>query len=221
MTKNTTTSLPKNRVLHGDCIDLMRGLPSESVDFVLTDPPYIVRYTSRDGRKIAGDDTTDWIKPAFEQVYRLLKPDSYVVSFYGWNAVEHFMRGWKHAGFVPVSHFVWHKRYASKSGFTRAHHENAYLLAKGNPPKPDKPLSDVLPWRYSGNSYHPTQKPVMALLPLVETFCPPGGIVLDPFAGSASTAVAAKKCGRNFLCIEKDGTYYGIARRRLGLTDDA
>ena len=65
------------------------------------------------------------------------------------------------------------------------------------------------------NRLHPTQKPLPVLLPLVETFSLPGGLVLDPFAGSGSTLVAAKMLGRAYLGIELDAGYHAIASRRL------
>jgi site-specific DNA-methyltransferase (adenine-specific) len=94
-------------------------------------------------------------------------------------------------------------------------HECAYLLVKGNPEKPANPPSDVLPWRYSGNKLHPTQKPVSALIPLIEAYSVPGATVLDPFGGSGSTAVAARRCGRRFMLFEKDNAYFEMAKRRL------
>jgi site-specific DNA-methyltransferase (adenine-specific) len=97
----------------------------------------------------------------------------------------------------------------------RGHHETAYLLAKGVPRLPEQPISDVIPWVYSGNKLHPTQKPVAVLLPLVETFSPSGGLVLDPFAGSGSTLEAARSLGRRFLGIELDAGYHAVASRRL------
>ncbi len=48
--------VPAGGVIHGDCIRHMRSLPGASVDFVLTDPPYITRYRERGGRRVAGDD---------------------------------------------------------------------------------------------------------------------------------------------------------------------
>jgi adenine-specific DNA-methyltransferase len=128
---------------------------------------------------------------------------------------ETFMRAWKQAGFRPVGHIVWRKDYASKTGFLQARHEQAYLLAKGQPPCPDKPLCDVQPWTYSGNRHHPTQKAVAVIDPLIRTFCEPGDLVLDPFLGSGTTALAARACGRRYLGIEKDEGFCAIARRRL------
>ncbi len=62
---------------------------------------------------------------------------------------------------------------------------------KGRPRLPQNPLPDVLGWKYSGNRHHPTEKPVTSLQPLIESFTHPNAIVLDPFAGSGSTCVAA------------------------------
>jgi DNA modification methylase len=63
-------------------------------------------------------------------------------------------------------------------------------------------LPDVLSWRYTGNDLHPTQKPVMAMAPLIFAFSEPHDIVLDPFAGSGTTAVAARLFGRRYIANE-------------------
>ncbi len=204
-----------NKIIYGDCIDIMRTMPSASVDLIVTDPPYLVNYTSRDGRTVAGDSSAHWLKPAFAEVYRVLKPNHFMVSFYGWNKVERFMYAWKDAGFTPVSHLVFVKDYHSKEGFAKSCHENAYLLAKGNPAKPSNPPRDVLAWEYTGNVLHPTQKPVMALTPLIQAFSQVGDIVLDPFAGSGTTAVAAQQLNRKYIGIEKVWRYCKVARNRL------
>lgn len=94
-------------------------------------------------------------------------------------------------------------------------HEQAYLLAKGNPPLPASPPSDVLPWKYTGNCLHPTQKPVESLTPLIQAYSKPQEMVLDPFAGSGSTGIAAWQSGRRFMLIEKDLGYYQAACERL------
>jgi len=205
-----------NTLIHGDCINVLPGIPSASVNFILTDPPYLVNYRPRDGRKVAGDDNAAWLKPAFAQMHRVLKADGFCFSFYGWPHADRFMEAFRAAGFRPVGHFSFPKRYTSSVGHVRCQHECAYLLAKGNPGRPQNPLGDVIEWKdNTGNRLHPTQKPVSILLPLVETYSAPSGIVLDPFAGSGSTLAAAKMLGRPYLGIERDGKYHAIASRRL------
>ena len=125
------------------------------------------------------------------------------------------MYAWKDAGFYPVGHFVFVKDYHSKAGFVRSHHENAYLLAKGNPRTPYSAPRDVLDWEYTGNVLHPTQKPVMAITPLIEAFSQAGDIVLDPFIGSGTTTVAAVEQGRRYIGIEKVWRFCKTARDRL------
>lgn len=205
----------QNMLLNGDCLDVLPRLPAHSADFVLTDPPYLVNYKDRSGRSIANDVRDDWLAPAFSEISRVLRPDSLCVSFYGWTRVDIFMSAWRRAGLRPVGHIVFAKPYVSNAKFVGYRHESAFLLAKGNPVLPAEPPPDVLPWKYSGNKLHPTQKPVSSLVPLIKAFCPEGGIVLDPFAGSASTCVAALECGRHFVGIELDPTYYAAAHDRL------
>jgi DNA modification methylase len=204
-----------NGVTCGDCIDVMAHLPARSIDFVLTDPPYLVRYHDRSGRRVMNDDNDAWLKPAFAQIYRVLKPDSLCVSFYGWNKTDVFMAAWRDAGFRIVGHIVFRKRYASSARHLSYTHESAYLLAKGFPAFPDRPPPDVIDWHYSGNRLHPTQKPVQSLKPLISAFTKPGGIVLDPFSGSGSTLVAARELGRQFIGIDLDPDHHRTATHRL------
>src|ERR1700688_3162176 len=89
-------------VLQGDCVDVMRRIPSNGIDFVLTDPPYFTRYRSRDGKNVRNDDNDRWLAPAFQHVYRVMKFDSFCVSFYGWNKAELFLSAWRSAGFSIV-----------------------------------------------------------------------------------------------------------------------
>ena len=103
-----------NRVINADCLDVLPELPSRSVDFVFTDPPYLTRYCDRSGRTVANDDQSSWVKRAFAQIYRVLKDRRFCVSFYGWSKVDQFFTAWRAAGFYPVAHLVWAKRYASR-----------------------------------------------------------------------------------------------------------
>ena len=208
--------MPINSILNADCLDALAALPAASVDFILTDPPYLVNYKSRDGRTVPNDDNDRWLMPAFHRMHRVLKDDSFCVSFYGWPKADLFLTAYRAAGFRVAAHFAFPKRYTSTTGYVRYQHECAHLLVKGTPWARTDTIGDVIDWTYSGNRYHPTEKPIQVLLPLIETFCPSGGLVLDPFAGSGSSLLAAKALGRRYLGIELDAGYHAIAARRLG-----
>ena len=86
-------------------------------------------------------------------------------------------------------------------------------------PRTANPLSDVVPWsENTGNKLHPTQKPIAILKPFIESYSPVGGTVLDPFAGSGSTLLAAKMLGRKWLGVEMDAKYHAVASERLRLS---
>jgi site-specific DNA-methyltransferase (adenine-specific) len=73
------------------------------------------------------------LKPAFKEMFRVLRRDGFAVSFYGWPHVDRFMQAWREAGFRIAGHFVFPKRYTSSEKYLRYQHECAYLLVKGNP----------------------------------------------------------------------------------------
>jgi adenine-specific DNA-methyltransferase len=206
-----------NTVINADCLTVLPEIPSHNIDLVITDPPYLVNYQPRDGRTCLNDTNAHWLRPAFNEMYRVLKADSFLVTFYGWPWIDLFMKVWKEIGFRPVSHLVWSKSHSSRDGYTKSYHEVGFLLAKGRPPKPQNPIPDVLPWEYTGNKYHTNEKPVIALKPIIETCSKLGDIVLDPFAGSGTTGVAAKECDRNFILIEKVLQHWQVAKRRVDL----
>ena len=208
-----------NGVLYlGDCVRRMRAMKNGSVDFVLTDPPYGVNYKDRTGRSIQGDVELDWLKPAFKEMYRVLRPNSFAVSFYGYNRIADFSAAWQAAGFEMVGHFTFAKHYASNRGrgYTSRRHENAYLLVKGRPVSPTNPPNDVLRWgRYTGNRLHPTQKPIEPLCELIKAYSKPGQVVLDPFSGSGSTAEAAVREGRRFIGVDLEPRFFQASAQRL------
>lgn len=174
-----------------------------------------MNFRDRDGRRLQNDTDDNWLKPAMAEAYRVLKYNRLMLCFYGWSRVEKFIEAWRSAGFRPVGHVVFQKSYTSKASFLKYQHEQAYLLAKGNPPLPTNPLSDVRRLVYTGNKLHPTQKAAMSLVPLIRTFSLPGEVVLDCFCGSASTCAAALLTGRKYIGIEMDPDYYEIARQRM------
>jgi site-specific DNA-methyltransferase (adenine-specific) len=205
-------------IYHADCRDLLPRLPDGCVDFVLTDPPYLVNYTGRwdgDRQPIAGDADPSWLLPVFREVWRVMKDNTLCLSFYGWPQAERFLTTWKALGFRPVSHLAFVKRVWGLGRFTRGQHETAYLLAKGRPARPAQAVSDAVPWEREAESFHPNQRPVAALVPFILAYAPENGLVLDPFMGSGSTLRAAKDCGCRAVGVEVERAYCELAARRM------
>lgn len=209
-----------SRFVLGNCIDVMTRIPDNAIDFILTDPPYLVGFRDRSGRTIAGDKTDEWLQPACNEMYRVLKrrADGELLrleprrSLYGRLEKCGIQRCWSPG---------LHQNYTSKAAYVGYRHECAYILAKGRPRLPQNPLPDVLGWKYSGNRHHPTEKPVTSLQPLIESFTHPNAIVLDPFAGSGSTCVAALQSGRRYIGIELLEQYHRAGQQRLAAVQRA
>ena len=205
-------------IYHADCLALMPKMAPDSFDCVLTDPPYLVGYTGRWDSglsQIVGDNDPTWVRVAFEEIWRLMKPDTFCVSFYGWPHADIFLGIWKSIGFRPVSHLAFVKNHIGLGRMSRGKHETAYLLAKGKPPIPQTVLSDVIDWQREELTFHQNQKPVASLVKLLTSFCPDNGVVLDPFMGSGSTLRAAKNLRLSEVGIEIELKYCRTAARRM------
>ncbi|MEO0782298.1 MAG: DNA methyltransferase [Pseudomonadota bacterium] len=204
-----------NQIIHGNSAEVLAQLKEGSIDLVVTDPPYLVNYRDRDGRSLKNDDNPDGVLPVFAPMARAMKQNSYAICFAGWSALPEFTNAWKEAGLRIVGEIVWRKDYASRKGFTQYCHESAYVLAKGRPALPQRPLPSVMDWTYSGNKSHPTEKAVEVIAPLIRCFSKPRDLICDPFSGSGSTSVAAALGGRDYLGIDIDAKHVATAKTRL------
>ena len=111
----------------------------------------------------------------------------------------------------PVSY-----THLTKAAFAPSH-ENIVFAVKGKYSFPGSRPKDLVtfPKINSSKMVHPTEKPVGLLANLISSVTKPGDLILDPFAGSGSTLVAAKKTGRRFIGIELDDEYFSTAQRRI------
>jgi adenine-specific DNA-methyltransferase len=203
---------------HGDCQEILPELDTESFDLVLTDPPYLVSYSGRWSSEwgiIEGDTDQSWVNPVYRELWRVLKPDSLCISSYGWPSADVFFEAWCLTGFRPVSVIVLIKGRWGLGYFTRAQHEQAYVLAKGRPRKPEAAISDVLVWDDISQQVHPNQKPLGVISRLISTYSIEKAAILDPFCGSGATLVGARNLARRAVGIEIDERYCEFAARRL------
>ena len=181
-----------NKVILGDCLEVMKGIPDKSIDLVLTDPPY-----------------PDYFQEEYqykEGILNYLKTfDCRQIIF--WTAKDNF----------PLNHtaiHIWDKKVGAGSWYERIFERNGgkeykvfrhYLIN-----------SDVAAkFTRDTNFPHPSQKPLALIRELVSIFSNEGDIILDPFLGSGTTAVACKQLNRNFIGIEISEKYCEIARKRL------
>lgn len=202
--------LPLNTVILGDCLEVMKTFPDKSVDLVLTDPPYGIGI---DGQKLSvssnpkhnrksheflGWDSGIPSKEYFDEIIRVSKNQ---IIFGGNYFVEHLSEG--HKGWI-----VWDK---GQHGLTMSDGELAYSSF-------DRPLRIFTFNRVEilkDGALHPTMKPLELFREIIGNYSYEGGVILDPFGGSCTTAVAAKQLNRNFICIEKEPKYVAICNERL------
>lgn len=209
-----------NKIIQGDCREILRQVPDESVDLLLTDPPYGMRYLAKAGsRPIVGDDDLSWFAPVIRECYRVLKPNTHAYLFCNEYGLATFRAEMAAAGFKVKRLLVWVKDqhtagdlagdYANRTEYLLFGHKGRRLL-KGHRD------ANVLFFKRAGHRRdHPTEKPEDMLRYLIQKSSTPGELVLDPFAGSGTTCRAAKDLGRRYLGIEIDSRYVEIARRRV------
>ena len=212
----------ENKLIHGDSLTVLRQMEPESVDAIITDPPYGINYVSPTGARIQ-NDTAPFIWFLYD-AFRVLKPGSSgrgtLVCFTRWDVQQVFIDAIRLAGFIVKSEVIWDKIQHGmgdlKSQFAPSH-ENIIFAVKGKFSFPGHRPKDLITHRKLPGSQmiHPTEKPVPLLADLITAVTKPGDLILDPFAGSGSTLVAAKKTGRRFTGIELDNVHYVNAQRRI------
>lgn len=213
-------------IWHGDALDIMPTLPAGSVHAVVTDPPYVIGAVSAGniGAKSGGwadyMNSALWFTAWYRQVDRLLKSAGSFWTFCNWRSLPVVMRAALDAGLPVTSLMVWDKEWIGPGGSIglRPSYEMCALMAQPEFTVKDRAIPDV--WRCKVGSYkpngHPAEKPVPLVARILATCqIPPGGLVLDPFLGSGTTAIAAQALGLRFVGIEAEERWCELAATRL------
>ena len=219
------------RLYHGDAMRVLNALPPESVQAVITDPPYGIAYQSawrtdkaKRHAKIAGDDLPCvWWLPA---AARCLSVGGCLVCFCRWDVAEAFRSAIGWAGLDVVAQLVWDRMVHGMGDLTgepAPQHDLMWFAVKGRYALPGRrPTSVYREQRLSGDELtHPCEKPVGLMADIASDFAPPDGTVLDPFMGSGTTGIGCMQTGRKFIGCELDPTHYATALRRLRHADGA
>jgi len=206
----------------------MKKMEDNSVDLVLTDPPYGINFSPQrknakekfgviDNDEKQGKDWVEWFEPICKETYRILKDDSVAYFFCGFNPYYYYSV-LQSCGFEIKANIIWVKDNFGLGYHFRRQYEQVLVGFKGKPPTPEKAMSDVIfaDKVLGAKLVHSCQKPVDLCQKLIEQYSIPSNLVFDPFMGSGTTGVAALKLKRNFLGIEIDSNYFEIAKKRIG-----
>lgn len=220
------------------CFELLASLENKSIDLVLIDPPYdISRPTNFQSGEETGKDTDrfrismdfgEWDKNftgleiVIRECFRVLKDGGTMICFYDLWKIETLKSYLEAAGFVQIRFIEWIKTNPvpinSKINYLTNSREVAVLGVKKSKPTFHSEYDNGI-YRYpicqDKGRFHPTQKPLALIADLINKHSNEGEIVLDCFAGSCTTGVAAVLNNRQFIGCELDAEYYEKAVQRL------
>ncbi|TFG30815.1 site-specific DNA-methyltransferase [Candidatus Thorarchaeota archaeon] len=200
----------------------MKGLPKSSIDLIVADPPFGIDFDgmssvyNRDDSLVVpgyeeakgsyGEFTKDWIA----QLPRIMKKDASAYIFSGWTNLDAILAGAREAGLTTLNHLIWHYPFGvyTKRKFVTSHY-HILLLAKNTKSyyfnKIENYPEDV--WivkrKYrTGRAKNSTKLPLEVVTKCIDFSSQPGDVVLDPFMGNGTTAVAARASFRHFIGFE-------------------
>ena len=211
-----------------DCLNIMKQIENESIDLIVTDPPYLIKYKTNHRKnkdhdfcsEILNDDNEQLIIDYIRECYRILKNNTAMYMFCNCDKVDFFKQELENAGFKIKNMIIWVKNNWTagdlKAQFGKQY-EIIFLVNKGRKCFNGKRITDV--WMFdkiSGKKQlHQNQKPVDLLKQCILKHSDENDIIFDGFMGSGSTGVACIETGRKFIGVELDKKYFEIAKERI------
>ena len=199
----------------------MSRMGSQSIDLMITDPPYGMNFRSNHRAKryesIHWDDNLDWLEDWSEEAHRVLKRNSHVYMFCSFHNVDMFKQSLEQY-FTIKNILIWEKNNTSMGdlkGDYAPKYEMILFATKGRRLLNGRRDANILKFSRTGNRLHPTQKPEQLISYLINKSSEKDEIVYDPFVGSGTTALSALNLGRRYIGSEINEDYYKISLDRI------
>tara|TARA_R100001530_G_scaffold23993_2_gene19535 strand:+ start:8862 stop:9542 length:681 start_codon:yes stop_codon:yes gene_type:complete len=216
-----------NKLYHGDALKIMAEFKDNSIDLIITDPPYSVAdggagmYKKRNNNnvmKLAQENIVFEQIPKFKNyiniLYRILKNNAHAYIMINNSNLKHFLEEIEKSKFELCQILIWEKSTKIFNPYFMLNHEFILLLRKG--------YKNINNYKYSSvikipikKKHHLTEKPIRLMEIFIEASSKENNIILDPFMGSGTTGVGAKRNNRKFIGIEIDKKYFDIAEKRI------
>lgn len=214
---------------NGDCLEIMKQIPDNSIDLVLTDPPYGIDFLSNrtdNHRKIENDKYEDFsvLYPKWLSEFKRVLTDTGCCCCGGGGKTpvsQEFTLEAIKQGFYLIQTVIWDKGTIGLGWHYRPSYETIVVLSKSKDKynwfTDRKDISNIV---RIGNIIpqkgdHPTPKPLALMMHFLLLHSKKNDLVLDCFMGSGTTGVACEKLKRKFIGIEIDEKYYKIAQDRI------
>ncbi|MEM5799639.1 MAG: DNA methyltransferase [Candidatus Aenigmatarchaeota archaeon] len=203
-----------NKIICGDCLELIKKIPNNSIDMILTDPPY-----GLNKKGVYNDVDLGIFYKSLPEFHRVLKEDSWFVAFFSTKFLPYIFKNNPFTYFWQVVLYCPEGMVKSPIGITKF--MSCFIFKKGNPKlvQRNKDIFIDTPGKMiepdEGFINHPTPKPKHFIKEILRMLSKEGDLILDPFIGSGSTAIACKQLGRNFIGFEINQNYVKIANNRL------
>jgi DNA modification methylase len=237
-------TVPLDEIVCGDCLEVLGRLPDGVADLAYLDPPFntgrtlAAKAASYEDTWTSVDAYLAFLRPRIEATHRVLAPNGVILLHCDWRTCHHLRLMLDELFGVDgfVNHLIWTYGLGGSSPRRVARkHDDILFYARGGAYHFEPPLVPATSHRMRGQMKkatdvidvptinnmatervgYPTQKPLALLELLVGACCPPDGVVLDPFCGSGTTLVAARRTGRRALGIDVSADAVTIARGRL------
>ena len=221
----------KNKIIQGDCLEVMKDIPDKSIDCIITDPPYNIsretNFHTLKQHRGTGMDFGEWDKDAdilsyINEIPRILKDGANVLIFNCWENLGDIAKIMRKNNIEPKRCLVLSKSNPAPFNRDRLFVNDVefalwgvFTNKKWTFNRQDKLQMCVIPTKVQQRKLHPTMKDINVIEKLVKILTNEGDTVLDLFAGSGTTGVACKNLNRNFILIEKEQEYIDIINKRL------